>query len=185
MAFIEPMHRNKPNITYLLTFNTLQQIMALSISACYVFALSTSYTTQQSIFLQEHVFLSHFLVQLHWIIFRRDAGAADCSILWGFRRLDLCKDHLHSVRFSDMLAKLSPADIHVDCGAVQHLLWAAIFPVGYRRNWQLPSRWTSKHMWNSYQSQICHHICLWCPVHQLSLHPSGWHQPLKQLCRHL
>ena len=159
--------------------------MALAISACYAFALSTNHGTQQSIFSCRNMYFCHI------------SRYSCIGLLWGemlgpltvpFHASDdwICGVTI-PIPFGSAisLTKLAPADIHVDCGTVQHLMWAAVFPVGYRRNWQLPSQWTSKHVWNSDQSQICHHICLWGPVHQLSLHPSGWQQGLKQLCWHL
>ena len=51
-------------------------------------------------FLHEHVFLSQLPVQSHWTIFRRKAGAAACSILFGFKivpSLVLLRTHHHSV----------------------------------------------------------------------------------------
>jgi hypothetical protein len=39
------------------------------------------------LFLYEHVFLSHFPLQLHLVILSREAGAVTCSILCGFKIL--------------------------------------------------------------------------------------------------
>ena len=51
-------------------------------------------------FLHEHVFLSQFPVQLHQTIFRWKAGAAACTILFGFKMvpiLVLRRTHPHLV----------------------------------------------------------------------------------------